>query len=147
MQTERVLLHQRRKNNARAQSAPFYRVFDSAAGSLEQITFLVALARGALRVRAPVVSDMRYVNDAVAGNQLNAAQDEIDVLSAFIADAQTSRTLDDIAADDAEMMRVIVSDRHLRTPIAFELRIESATRLIDFILIGVEHLRVGMRGN
>ena len=73
VEAERVILHQRRQDGRGLQSAALHAVVDGAAGGVEEVALLIALARGALGMGAPVVADLGHMHDALVAHQLDAA--------------------------------------------------------------------------
>ena len=90
---------------------------------------------------APVVADERHMNHILGLDQFPAAQEEVDILGSVKFRTQSARLLNNTPADHAEVMRVVVGDRHFRTPAAFELGIVTAAGVIDFVFVGVKITR------
>ena len=147
VKAEGVFLHQGRQHHFGAVAATGDGVDDSAAGGVEQVAFLVAALGGARLVGTPMVADERHVDDIGVIDVFDAAEDEIDVLSALVSDAETADLGDDGAPDRAEVVGVIVSDRHLGIPVALELGVVVATGGVDFVFVSVEEVGGGVSGN
>ena len=151
VEAQRVVLHHRRQHGLRAQAAAGDGLGDAAAGGVEEVALLVAARGGALGVGTPVVADVRHVHDRAAIELLDHAEDQVDVLRTGEIRTQAAGRLDEVAAHDGQVVRVIVRDRHLRAPGALELRVEVAAGVVDLVLVGVKHADVGLgpdgRGN
>ena len=93
---------------------------------------------------APVVEHVRQVDDARAA--LGHPQGQIVVLAAVVLRAQAADRLDQGAAHHEEVPEVHPRGERVRAPLGLEVGIEQPARVVDLVLVAVEHVAVAGRG-
>ncbi len=91
---------------------------------------------------APVVKHARDVANPLG--PLAQAQDQIVVLAAGKLDAQPTQFLDQRTPVHPKVAGVHSREERVGRPVGFEVRLAVESRLVDLVLIGVEHVDVGI---
>ena len=98
-------------------------------------------------MRPPVIADKRNVDYVPGRYQLPAAQEEIEILRTVEFRPQPADFFHQRAADDGQVVRVVVREGHFRAPVPLELRVETATGIVDFVLVCIQVARRRVAGD
>src|SRR5690606_17345930 len=120
--------------------------FDGEPGGGGDVGFGGGGLRGGAGNGAPVVEDVGEVKNLIGGQVEGVAQDEIPVVAALVADAESGEPTEAVGAIEAEMGDEVLRKEELGHPGGFVAGAVAAAACVDLVLVGVNEGGGGVLG-
>ena len=111
-------------------------------GRFVRVRFCGGKSGGAFRRDSPVIEHAWDMTDLRRLDLLHAAQNQVVVLRAFEAEAESAHTSCQLSSVNAQMGDVVLRGEKVGVPVRLEIGIATAAPFIEFVFVAIEELQL-----